>query len=206
MTSSTTSGWRSAAKELRLSIGTPSRTAMRAIATSSARRVRDCSWATRLNTLAVKAAVGLGETCEIVVNVPAQALGEVVPGGLGQHLEGRLGEPPQRPAIDCSRTGIPRPCHKAPRGIVRCPCGRLGAVAPVLIKDRVVDRRWADRPGRAVAHQTVEPVPYAAFLSRHRTSPTRATAAPLAAARRAPCRTSAAPPGRWTCGSPRSSP
>ena len=36
-----------------------------------------------LNALAAEGAVGLGETCEIDVNVPAQALGEVVPGGLG---------------------------------------------------------------------------------------------------------------------------
>ena len=123
----------------------------------------DRSRAAWLDTLAVETAVGLGETREIVVKVPAQALGEVVPGGLGLGLDGRLGEPLQRPAIDCSRAGIPRPCHEAPGGIVRCQCGRLGAVAPILIKDLVVDRRRSDAAGRAVAHEAIEPVPYAAI-------------------------------------------
>ena len=88
-------------------------------------------------------------------------------------LEGRLGEPLQRPAIDCSRTGIPRPYHKAPGGIVPCPCGRFGAIAPILIKDLVVDRRRVDAAGRAVAYQAVEPVPYAVVQPVTRTSPTR---------------------------------
>ena len=58
----------------------------------------DRARAARLNALAVKTAVGFGESCEIVVNVRAQALGKVVPGGLGRPLMGgsvsrRSGQP-----------------------------------------------------------------------------------------------------------------
>src|ERR1019366_7596383 len=117
--------------------------------------------ATRLNALATTTAVRLGETCEIVVNVPTQALREFIPGGLGL-LDGRLGEPLQRPAIDCTHAGIPRPRHKAPGGIVRCQCGGLGAIAPILVEGPVVDRLRPDAAGRAVADEAIEPVPYAA--------------------------------------------
>jgi len=118
--------------------------------------------ATGLDTFAAKAAVRLGEPLEIAVKVPAQPLGEGLPGGLGL-LNGRLGEPLQRPAIDCTRAGIPRPCQKAPSGIVRCQCGGLGAIAPILIQGTVVDRRRTNAAGRAVADEAIEPVPYAAI-------------------------------------------
>jgi hypothetical protein len=129
-----------------------------------------------------------------VSGVTAQALRQVVPGGLGL-LDRRLGEAPQRPAVDYSRTGIPRPYHKALGGIVRCPRRRLGAVAPVFIKYLVVDREPSCRADRGCAS-----------LTHHRTSPSREKGAPRAAARRAPGRTSAAPPEYWTGGSPASWP
>ena len=61
----------------------------------------DRARAARRNALAVERAVGLGEAREIVVKVPAQALGEGVPGGLSL-LDRRLSELPQRAAIDGS--------------------------------------------------------------------------------------------------------
>src|SRR5256886_17433724 len=73
-TGSATSGWRSAAKEARRLIGTtPRRTAMRAIATTSAVRVHR-SGATWLEALAVESAVNLGQTGELVINGFAQSL------------------------------------------------------------------------------------------------------------------------------------
>src|ERR1035437_6705045 len=69
--------------------------------------------ATRLNALATTTAVRLGETCEIVVNVPTQALREFIPGGL-RLLDGRLGEPLEGPANDRTHAGLPRPRHNAP--------------------------------------------------------------------------------------------
>src|ERR1019366_3051902 len=111
-----------------------------------------------LNALAVKAAVGLGKTSEIGVKVLAQAFGEGLPGGL-RLLDRRLGEPLQLPAIDCPRTGIPRPYQESPGRVVRCPRGGLGAIPPVIIQHLVVDRRRADAAGRAVADKAVEPIP-----------------------------------------------
>ena len=165
ITNSTTSGWRSAPKELRRSIGTPSRTAMRAIATSSARRYRYRSRTARLNTVAAKGPMGSSEAGEIVVEVRAQALGEVAPGGPSD-LDGRLRQSPQRPLIDCSRTGIPRSHHEAAGGIVRCPCRGLGAVAPIFVENPVIDRGWVDAAGRAVAYQAVQAAPHAACIYR----------------------------------------
>ena len=87
MTGSTTSGWSSAASEVRLSIGTPSRTAMRATATSSARRVRIVAgWQGRMR-LPLKPRRGLLSPAEIGLDVPAQALREVLPGRAGLGLD-----------------------------------------------------------------------------------------------------------------------
>ena len=36
--------------------------------------------------------------------------------------------------------------------------GGLGAIAPILIKDLVVDRRRTDAAGRAVAYEAIEPL------------------------------------------------
>ena len=60
--------------------------------------IHDRARAARLNALSIKGAVGFGETCEIVVKVRAQARGESVPGGLGRHFHGRLGQSWQRAA------------------------------------------------------------------------------------------------------------
>ena len=88
MTRSTTSGWSSAAKRGQAldRHAEPNRHAGHRdkFGPAGPDRCR-AAW---LNALAVEAAVGLGETCEIVVEVPAQALGEVLPGGLGLTLIG----------------------------------------------------------------------------------------------------------------------
>ena len=114
---STTSGWQRAQVRLDRHAG---RTA---IALAIVRRGGRVVVGARRSLCSVR----LGEICEIAIKVPAQVLGEAVPARFST-LDGRFGEPPLRPAIDCSRAGIPRPRHKAPGGVVSCQCSCLAGV------------------------------------------------------------------------------
>ena len=108
MTGSTTSGWSSAAKRGQAldRHAEPNRHARHRHEFGPAGSDR-CRL-TRPDAFAAETAAGFGEPAEIAIDVPAQALGEVIPGRPGLGLDGRLGEPLQRPAVDCTRAGIPR--------------------------------------------------------------------------------------------------
>jgi hypothetical protein len=94
--------------------------------------------------LAIGSFADLLKAGEVVINVPPQSLGKVLPDGPFRDLKRRLCEPLPRPVGACLNTRIPGAGHRTASCGIGGERGRLLAMGEIIIERGLVDRRWLD--------------------------------------------------------------
>src|SRR5206468_3665895 len=98
----------------------------------------------------------LGQTLQVLINIPPKALGKLLPRQLRSGLHRRLPEPARRPAPDISDIRIPGSGQSTP-ACIAANRPRLRAIAQEAFEDDLVDLGRRNAARGAEPHEGREP-------------------------------------------------